>query len=60
LRKNEDGREDRKYKLASPEATLVPFDWDVIYFSENTCPPRQKRTIQPEDAFEDTAFKPGF
>jgi hypothetical protein len=46
-------------KLASQEETLVPLDLSRLYLSENPDNHHQKRTVQPGDAFEDTAFKPG-
>ncbi len=48
-------------KLASWKATFVSLDWSWLLVSENPdghSP--KKRTGQPGDAFEDTAFKPRF
>jgi hypothetical protein len=41
------------------EATLVPLDRSWLPLSEDP-DPKKKQTVQPGDAFEDTAFKPGF
>ncbi len=51
--------EDRK-ELASKVATLVPIDRSLLALSENLDQHPKKRTVQPRDAFEVTAFKPGF
>jgi hypothetical protein len=52
----------QKKKLASQEVNLVSFDWSWFSLSKNADhhPPQKKRTVQLGDAFEDTAFKPGF
>jgi hypothetical protein len=39
---------------------LVPLIWSSLSLSENPDSNPQKGTVQPQDAFEDTAFKPGF
>jgi hypothetical protein len=49
-----------KEKLASYGVTLVQFDKSCFPPSENAENNPQRRTVQPGDAFEDTAFKPGF
>ncbi len=47
--------------MASQEATLVPLDRSWLPLSENPDQqPPKKWTVQPGDAFEGTAFKPGF
>ncbi len=51
--------EDRK-KVTSQEATLVSLERPWLRLSQNLDhQPPKKRTINPGDAFEDTAFKPG-
>jgi hypothetical protein len=48
-------------KLKSFEATMVPLRRSCLLISENTIiTPQKQQTVQPGDAFEDTAFKPGF
>jgi hypothetical protein len=46
-------------KLASYEATLLPSDMSWLPLSENHNHRSQKRTVQPEDAFEETNLEPG-
>ncbi len=46
--------------LASLEASLVPLDRSWLPLSENPFITPRQRTVQLGDAFEDTAFKPGF
>jgi hypothetical protein len=38
----------------------MPIDRSWLPLSENPDHHLEKRTVQPRDAFEDTAFKPGF
>jgi hypothetical protein len=46
--------------MASWEATLVPLDTSWLPLSEHPDHHPQKQAVQFGDAFEDTAFKPGF
>ncbi len=46
--------------LARLEAILVALEQYWLPLSENPNHQIQKQTVQPGDAFEDTAFKPGF
>jgi hypothetical protein len=40
---------------------LIPFDRSGLLLSENPDHhPLKKQTVQPGDAFEDTAYEPGF
>jgi hypothetical protein len=52
--------EDRK-KLASQKATFVPYYIGLdSLFQKTPIIAHEKRTIQPEDAFEDADFKPWY
>ncbi len=50
----------QKETFPSFEEKLVPLDRSWFPLSENQIIIPKNRTVQPVDAFEDTAFKPGF
>ncbi len=56
--------EDVRKKLASWEATLIQLDRPGLVLSDSLrkpqSPSQKKWTVQPQDAFEDTAFEPRF
>jgi hypothetical protein len=49
----------RQKKVGKLRAMLVPLDRSRLLLSKNLITSK-KRTVQRGDAFEDTAFKPGF
>jgi hypothetical protein len=47
-------------KLGSSEFDIGAIGWVLTPSFRKSRSSPQKRTLQPGDAFEDTAFKPGF